>query len=628
VNPEAPLALRLSGQLMLGVVRIYNRKVSYLFQDCSEALVKIKGAFAKERADLPEGGAVAVHNVITLPENYDDLEEMLLLDPVAVAAMDPANAVDRMGLTRSGENRGTNGAGNRADINLEDDLEEDMYDDFEHQYAHDDRIHDDGVGSDLEDVYDDAFYPSSAYKTPNGAKRDGDAAITDPDARADVQLEDYDDAGDGAEFGGGGDDDGAVGMEQVAGGMDGIEPLPLDDDLEDENGVRGTVVTAAGAAGVTFKTPSAAGAPPPNENDPPNTNASSGIVVDWGKTAQKGRRPTDVDGLPGAAVKPAPQARPRTKPREKLIIDDVTVLSNEHIRNQLKDTSDIVRKRTPGALRLLVDPRDTDVPFDHPDDVDVDGLPTVGYFKEGWTCVVPEEASVAHDMIRGDYMDWDPVMNHRMSPEMAKIRRACVAHLWKRAGEKWGGGYAAGDAAAAAAKGSTERGGGGFGFDDDGGDFGGGGGGFDDDDDFAMPPRDDDDFNVDERGTSRLRADAENAADVVDRLGPLGSEPPTPANAPKGDIDWSVHTKRMLSDLAPRLNTPRAKPVKVSEMLKDVGTETKPCTKSEAARVFYQVLVLKTHGFVELAQREDYGDIDIAAGPKMKDVAKGKTAKA
>ncbi|EEH53827.1 uncharacterized protein MICPUCDRAFT_21167, partial [Micromonas pusilla CCMP1545] len=74
VNPEAPLALRLSGQLMLGVVRIYNRKVSYLFQDCSEALVKIKGAFAKERADLPEGGAVAVHNVITLPENYDDLE--------------------------------------------------------------------------------------------------------------------------------------------------------------------------------------------------------------------------------------------------------------------------------------------------------------------------------------------------------------------------------------------------------------------------------------------------------------------------------------------------------------------------------------------------------------------------
>ena len=45
INPEAPLALRLSGQLMLGVVRIYNRKVQYLFQDCSEALVKIKLVF-------------------------------------------------------------------------------------------------------------------------------------------------------------------------------------------------------------------------------------------------------------------------------------------------------------------------------------------------------------------------------------------------------------------------------------------------------------------------------------------------------------------------------------------------------------------------------------------------------
>lgn len=42
INPEAPLALRLSGQLLLGVVRIYSRKVGYLFQDCNDALLKIK----------------------------------------------------------------------------------------------------------------------------------------------------------------------------------------------------------------------------------------------------------------------------------------------------------------------------------------------------------------------------------------------------------------------------------------------------------------------------------------------------------------------------------------------------------------------------------------------------------
>ncbi len=32
LSPEAPLALRLSGQLLLGVCRIYARKVSYLLQ--------------------------------------------------------------------------------------------------------------------------------------------------------------------------------------------------------------------------------------------------------------------------------------------------------------------------------------------------------------------------------------------------------------------------------------------------------------------------------------------------------------------------------------------------------------------------------------------------------------------
>ena len=44
INPEAPLALRLSGQLLLGVVRIYHRKVVYLFQDCNDAVTKIQQA--------------------------------------------------------------------------------------------------------------------------------------------------------------------------------------------------------------------------------------------------------------------------------------------------------------------------------------------------------------------------------------------------------------------------------------------------------------------------------------------------------------------------------------------------------------------------------------------------------
>lgn len=37
-----PMALRLSGQLLLGVCRIYSRKAKYLLDDCNEALVTIR----------------------------------------------------------------------------------------------------------------------------------------------------------------------------------------------------------------------------------------------------------------------------------------------------------------------------------------------------------------------------------------------------------------------------------------------------------------------------------------------------------------------------------------------------------------------------------------------------------
>eukprot|EP01083_Nonionella_stella_P275701 936533_1 len=45
VNPAVPLALRVSGHLLLGVVRIYSHQVKFLMRDCEEAMVKIKLAF-------------------------------------------------------------------------------------------------------------------------------------------------------------------------------------------------------------------------------------------------------------------------------------------------------------------------------------------------------------------------------------------------------------------------------------------------------------------------------------------------------------------------------------------------------------------------------------------------------
>lgn len=47
MQPKVKLALRTSGHLLLGVVRIYARKAKYLLADCNEAFVKIKVSFIK-----------------------------------------------------------------------------------------------------------------------------------------------------------------------------------------------------------------------------------------------------------------------------------------------------------------------------------------------------------------------------------------------------------------------------------------------------------------------------------------------------------------------------------------------------------------------------------------------------
>ncbi|MCO5560365.1 hypothetical protein L7F22_013978 [Adiantum nelumboides] len=82
--PDVPIALRLSGHLLLGVVRIYSRKVNYLYHDCSEAFVKIKQAFHGSRVDLPPEASKVPFHSITLPEtlDFDDLDGSFKWDKV------------------------------------------------------------------------------------------------------------------------------------------------------------------------------------------------------------------------------------------------------------------------------------------------------------------------------------------------------------------------------------------------------------------------------------------------------------------------------------------------------------------------------------------------------------------
>ncbi|KAI7740781.1 hypothetical protein M8C21_030199 [Ambrosia artemisiifolia] len=70
MNPEVPIALRMSGYLLFGVVRIYSKKVEYLQHDCNVLRIDISKAYANADINLPEDANQAKYESITLPDNF------------------------------------------------------------------------------------------------------------------------------------------------------------------------------------------------------------------------------------------------------------------------------------------------------------------------------------------------------------------------------------------------------------------------------------------------------------------------------------------------------------------------------------------------------------------------------
>ena len=68
-----PMALRLSGQLLLGVSKIYSRKARYLLEDCTDALLRLR-ITSQPAVNLPQVASKAGHAAITIaaPANFED----------------------------------------------------------------------------------------------------------------------------------------------------------------------------------------------------------------------------------------------------------------------------------------------------------------------------------------------------------------------------------------------------------------------------------------------------------------------------------------------------------------------------------------------------------------------------
>ncbi|XP_057980226.1 sister chromatid cohesion 1 protein 3 isoform X2 [Malania oleifera] len=84
--PEVPISLRMQGHLLLGVVRIYSKKLDYLFHDCNVVLIGISKAFTSSEVNLPEDATHAPFHSITLPDTFElaslDLDDNLFFEGI------------------------------------------------------------------------------------------------------------------------------------------------------------------------------------------------------------------------------------------------------------------------------------------------------------------------------------------------------------------------------------------------------------------------------------------------------------------------------------------------------------------------------------------------------------------
>ncbi|KAH8170173.1 conserved region of rad21 / rec8 like protein [Sarocladium implicatum] len=119
---QAPMALRLSSQLLLGVVRIYQRKTRYLLDDCNEAMMKIKMAFRSSgNNDMAASMQVSNREALVLPDKITPYDNLDLPPPPDASWL--LTQVDDVSATPVGRK----GRASNRDINLQEDFDNSQF---------------------------------------------------------------------------------------------------------------------------------------------------------------------------------------------------------------------------------------------------------------------------------------------------------------------------------------------------------------------------------------------------------------------------------------------------------------------------------------------------------------------
>lgn len=78
------MTYRVLAYLLLGLVRIYSKKVEYLFDDCNDAVVKINNFLVSEKSMKNLGNLCVPYCSIMLPESFElDAFDLEILEDIS-----------------------------------------------------------------------------------------------------------------------------------------------------------------------------------------------------------------------------------------------------------------------------------------------------------------------------------------------------------------------------------------------------------------------------------------------------------------------------------------------------------------------------------------------------------------
>jgi len=315
-----PMALRVSGHLLLGVVRIFSRKVTYLLTDCSEALVKIKDAFrAPGGVELAPGAGTKSYDEVTRHDQLDEMDlDADLTDQQMLFTIEDGielpDGIDGIELPEPEKDDLAGPAGLPEQEGFAADEKLDCLGDFfpesmpaAEEEEDEEEEDDDKAGLDADELPAKRRRPSPAKEPEMHEDEDEDEELR-PE-----RLMSH-----GGDLAGGVDMLPEVDEPMISDEFEDCRP-PLEEEGEDE-----------------LERPLP---PEPEEEGEGEGDEEDGLH----KVMDSGRKQRDRTPAPSPMPNNEKAKRANPRPKRKMIVDEETQLSAEFLRSQLDNPSDIVR---------------------------------------------------------------------------------------------------------------------------------------------------------------------------------------------------------------------------------------------------------------------------------------------